>query len=99
MSRSELLERYRALPMPTTKDESWRFTDLKGFDPDAFAVDGATEIASVPGMLDLEAAGIVHVSEAGLEVERAPDGIRFERLRTTRASASSSSPSPRAASR
>jgi hypothetical protein len=30
MSRAELLERYRALPMPTTTDESWRFTDLKG---------------------------------------------------------------------
>src|SRR5206468_9450128 len=36
VSRPELLERYRALPFPTTTDEPWRFTDLKGFDPDAF---------------------------------------------------------------
>ena len=31
-------------------------------------------------MLELDAAGIVHVSEAGIEIERAPEGIRFERL-------------------
>ena len=30
MTRADELERYRALPLPTTKDESWRFTDLKG---------------------------------------------------------------------
>ena len=36
MSRTDALERYNALPLPTTKDEHWRFTDLKGFDPDAF---------------------------------------------------------------
>ena len=80
MSRPELLERYKAIPLPTTKDESWRFTDLKGFDPDSFAANGATGVASAPGMLELEAAGIVRVSEGGLEIERAPDGIRFEPL-------------------
>ncbi len=31
-------------------------------------------------MLELEAAGIVRVSEAGLELDRVPDGIRFEPL-------------------
>ena len=41
MSRAELLERYRALPLPDTTEESWRFTDLKGFDPDAFTSNGA----------------------------------------------------------
>jgi Fe-S cluster assembly protein SufD len=80
MSRPELLERYRALPLPTTKEESWRFTDLRGFDPDSFAADGAGEVATAPGLLELEAAGVVRVSEGGLEVERAPEGIRFERL-------------------
>jgi Fe-S cluster assembly protein SufD len=80
MSRAELLERYQALPLPSTTEESWRFTDLKGFDPDAYSVNGATAVASAPGMLDLDAAGIVHVSEAGIEIERAPEGIRFERL-------------------
>src|SRR5829696_7991702 len=85
MTRSELLERYRALPLPTTTDEAWRFTDLKGFDPDAFAANGASGVASAPGLLELEAAGIVHVSEGGLEIERAPQmegeqRIRFEPL-------------------
>jgi len=80
MSRDALLERYRALPLPTTKEESWRFTDLKGFDPDSFAADGASEVATAPGLLELEAAGVVRVSEGGLEIERAPDGIRFEPL-------------------
>ncbi len=47
--RPELLERYNALPLPTTKDEAWRFTDLKGFDPDSFSADGATEIADRAG--------------------------------------------------
>jgi Fe-S cluster assembly protein SufD len=80
MSRPELLERYRALPMPTTSDESWRFTDLKGFDPDSFAANGATTVAAAPAMLELEAAGIVRVSEGGMEIDRAPEGITFERL-------------------
>ncbi len=80
MSRADLLERYRALPLPTTKDEAWRFTDLKDFDPDAFSANDAAGVASAPAMLELEAAGIVRVSEGGLEIERAPDGIRFEPL-------------------
>ncbi|MEX2254243.1 MAG: hypothetical protein WEC34_02285, partial [Acidimicrobiia bacterium] len=80
MTRLDLLERYRALPLPTTKDESWRFTDLKGFDPETFSANGATEVAAAPALLELEAAGIVRVSEGGLEIDRAPDGIRFEPL-------------------
>ena len=31
-------------------------------------------------MLDLDAAGIVHVSEAGIEIDRIPEGVTFERL-------------------
>ena len=80
MTRTELLERSKALPLPTTKDEAWRFTDLKGFDPDSFSANGANGVATAPGLLELEAAGIVRVSEGGLEIERAPDGIRFEAL-------------------
>jgi len=37
--RADLLERYRSLPLPTTRDEHWRFTDLRGFDPEAFRRD------------------------------------------------------------
>ena len=80
MTRTDALERYRALPLPTTKDEHWRFTNLAGFDPDAWSADGATKIASPPTMLQLDASGVANVGEAGIEVVSAPDGIRFERL-------------------
>jgi Fe-S cluster assembly protein SufD len=79
VTRAELLERYRALPLPTTKDEHWRFTDLRGFDPDGWTATG--EAAGEPGsMLEVDAAGVVWAGEAGLSVHRAPEGIRFEPL-------------------
>jgi Fe-S cluster assembly protein SufD len=80
VNRTELLERYRALPLPTTKDEHWRFTDLAGFDPDAWSANGATEIAAPPTMLELDASGVAYVGEAGIEIVSAPDGVRFEPL-------------------
>jgi Fe-S cluster assembly protein SufD len=80
VARPELLERYRALPLPTTADEHWRFTDLAGFDPDAWTANGATEIAAPASFVELATAGEAHVGEAGLRVERAPAGIRFEAL-------------------
>jgi Fe-S cluster assembly protein SufD len=85
MARPELLERYRALPMPSTSDESWRFTDLKGFDPDAFGSNGhvpvpGTRTGPAQTMLELDVAAMATVSESGIEIERAPDGIRFEPL-------------------
>jgi Fe-S cluster assembly protein SufD len=79
-ARAELIERYRSLPLPTTSDESWRFTDLRGFDPEAFSSDGATGIARPEGMLEVDVAGVAYVDEGGLEIERAPDGVRFEPL-------------------
>jgi Fe-S cluster assembly protein SufD len=81
VDRSELLERYRALPLPTTKDEPWRFTDLRGFDPDAFAATG--EGAHLDRMLDIAVSGLATVTESGIEVERAPEGVTFERLDET----------------
>jgi Fe-S cluster assembly protein SufD len=85
VSRSELLERYRALPMPTTADEAWRFTDLRGFDPDAFVSNGrvpvsGTETRPAGALLEIDTCGIVHVSESSIEIERAPGGITFEPL-------------------
>jgi Fe-S cluster assembly protein SufD len=78
--RTELLERYRTLPLPTKADEHWRFTDLAGFDPDAWSANGATEIAAPATLLDIEASGVAFVGEGGIRIERAPDGIRFEPL-------------------
>jgi Fe-S cluster assembly protein SufD len=80
VTRSELLERYQALPLPTTKDEHWRFTDLAGFDPDAWTANGAAEIAAPPSLIDVDVAGVAYVGESGIEIERAPEGIRFEPL-------------------
>src|SRR6266536_1964441 len=82
MSRNELLERYRALPLPTTKDEAWRFTDLKGFDPDAFGQAPGTVPGTGPAetMLDIAVSGLAHVTESSLEIERAPDGVAFAPL-------------------
>jgi Fe-S cluster assembly protein SufD len=80
MSKAEALERYRALPLPTISDEAWRFTDLAGFDPDAFAMDGAGPVEKVPTLVDVPAAGTAVVSESGIEIERAPKGVTFEPL-------------------
>ncbi len=80
MARAEILERYTALPLPTTKDEHWRFTDLAGFDPDAWGGNGTTAVARTESMLELDATALAHVGEGGLEIVGAPDGIRFEPL-------------------
>jgi Fe-S cluster assembly protein SufD len=80
LTRAELLDRYRELPLPTTKDEHWRFTDLAGFDPEAWSADGAAAIERPPSLLDLDVAGVAYVGEAGIEIEQAPDGVRFEPL-------------------
>jgi len=80
MSRVNLLERYRALPMPTTTDESWRFTDLKAFDPDSFSTNGHVPVPGTGTMLDIDVAGVATVGAGGIEIERAPGGIRFEAL-------------------
>ena len=83
--RAELLERYRTLPFPTTTDEPWRFTDLKGFDPDAFVsngkVRGQTPAGAGASMLELDVAGFATATEDGIEIERAPEGVTFEPLR------------------
>jgi Fe-S cluster assembly protein SufD len=80
VTRAQLLERYQALPFPTTSDEHWRFTDLRGFDPDSFSANGAKTVERAGSMLDVETAALAHVSEAGIEIERAPEGVVFEPL-------------------
>ena len=41
LTRAEAKERYEALPLPSTTDEHWRFTNLRGFDPSAYGHDRA----------------------------------------------------------
>ncbi len=77
MSRSDALAAWEALPLPDTTSEHWRFTDLRGFDLDAF--EGAAS-AEIETMLDLDVAGFATVTADGIEIEKAPDGVTFEPL-------------------
>jgi Fe-S cluster assembly protein SufD len=86
-SRAELLERYRSLPLPDTSMEAWRFTDLAGFDPDAFRVGSnghgpGSDPKSRPQqtMLDIDAAAVATVGEDGIGISGVPEGVRFEAL-------------------
>jgi len=80
-ARAQALDAYRSLPLPDTNEEHWRFTDLRGFDPDAFGADGAANAATAEeSMLDLDLAAFATVTESGIEIARAPEEIRFEPL-------------------
>ncbi len=65
--------------------EAWRFTDLAGFDPDAFPVPNG-HVGAVPRtgpkqtMLDIDAAAVATVGEAGIEISAVPEGVTFEPL-------------------
>jgi Fe-S cluster assembly protein SufD len=82
VSRADALERYSELPLPDTTEEHWRFTDLKGFDPDSFEqVRGSDpKTAPVATMFELDVAGFATITEGGVEIERAPDGVTFAPL-------------------
>jgi Fe-S cluster assembly protein SufD len=86
VSRAELLERYQALPLPDTSMEAWRFTDLAGFDPDAFAVPnghgrGQTPAVSEQTMLEIDAAAVATAGVGGVQVGEVPEGVTFEALK------------------
>src|SRR5512143_2645521 len=74
-----MLERYQSLALPTTRDEHWRFTDLAGFDPEAWSGE-ASAAAAVPSMLELDVAATATIDEAGVHVSGSVDGVRFEPL-------------------
>ncbi len=81
--RADLLERYEAIPLPTKSDEHWRFTDLAGFDPEAFTAVGDPADALSATLLEIDASGVASVGENGITIEHAPEGIRFELLTDT----------------
>jgi Fe-S cluster assembly protein SufD len=84
VDRALAAERYAELALPSTTDEHWRFTDLRGFDPDSFVRDGhgavsETETRLPETMLDVDLAGLITVDESGVTVARnAPEGVTFE---------------------
>ncbi len=77
MSRSDALAAWEALPIPDTTEEHWRFTDLRGFDPEAFAGAASAEIET---LLDLDVAGYATLTAGGIEIERTPEGVTFAPL-------------------
>ena len=77
ITRTDAAKRFAELPLPSTSDEHWRFTDLRGFDP--APADGVAAAATGP-MLDLDVAARAIVTENGIEIIGAPEGIRFELL-------------------
>jgi len=77
LARAEAAAAYAKLPIPDTTEEHWRFTDLAGFDPESFAGAASAEIET---MLDLDVAGYATVTADGIEITKAPEGVRFEPL-------------------
>jgi Fe-S cluster assembly protein SufD len=80
MSRADAVAAWERLPLPDTSEEHWRFTDLSGFDPDAFAVADDRGHEPVTAMVELDVSGLATMTADGIEIERAPDGITFAPL-------------------
>ncbi len=83
MANPEAAARFAELPLPAKTDEAWRFTDLAGFDPAAFAAEPEPGKFETVSMLpELEVAGWAEVSETGINVRAVPvvEGVRFEPL-------------------
>jgi Fe-S cluster assembly protein SufD len=79
LTREQAAKRFAELPLPSTADEHWRFTDLRGFAPNGH-VRGQTPAVSRAAILDLDVAGRAVVTENGIEIISAPEGVTFEPL-------------------
>src|SRR3954462_12132602 len=79
-TREEAAARYAELPVPDRTQEAWRFTSLKGFDPDSYGSNGHVQGSDSGTMLEIDVAGLAVVSEGGISIEKAPEGITFEPL-------------------
>lgn len=92
--RDQAWEAYSGLPMPTTKDEPWRRTDLKGMPGGSFRLPDAQNTAGLeaaPEELLVSLAGGTHGgrvalgpsgADAWLDPELAAKGVVFTDLRT-----------------
>jgi Fe-S cluster assembly protein SufD len=81
MSRAAALKRYHELPLPTTSEEGWRFTDLTGFDPDAYELEDEARPAAIAPLFELELSGSARIDESGVEILEAPEGVVFAPLK------------------
>jgi Fe-S cluster assembly protein SufD len=91
ITREDAAKRFAELPLPSTADEHWRFTDLRGLVSDTGELTDGLRATAAPvsdtfsgsgaaPMLDLDVAGRAVVTESGIEIVSAPDGVRFEPL-------------------
>ncbi|MGN6797150.1 MAG: Fe-S cluster assembly protein SufD [Gaiellaceae bacterium] len=78
LTRDDAAKRFAELPLPTTADEHWRFTDLRGF-PDGLVSD-TEAVSDTSPALDLDVAGRALMNESGIEIVSAPEGVTFEPL-------------------
>ena len=77
MKRAAALKRYQELPLPTTSEEGWRFTNLTGFDPGAYELAAVAQPTEIAPLFELELAGSARIDESGVEILSAPDGVVF----------------------
>ena len=80
LTRDEAAKRFEELPLPTTADEHWRFTHLRGFAPNGHVPSPNDGTRLATAMLDLDVAGRAVVTESGIEILSAPEGVTFEPL-------------------
>ncbi len=83
MANADAAARYAELPLPDTTEEAWRFTDLRGFDPDGFAAGAESDESETDSILpELKATAWAEVGESGIRIhaDGLPDGVRFEAL-------------------
>ena len=48
VTRERAAELYESLPLPSTSDEHWRFTDLRGFKPETTGAASASSARAAP---------------------------------------------------
>src|ERR1051325_5839785 len=82
MANAEAAARLAELSLPATSQAARRFTALKVFGPAAFGHARGTGPGTRPveTMLEVDVAAFGTVSEDGISIERAPDGITFAPL-------------------
>jgi hypothetical protein len=75
IARNHAEERYRSLPLPTAKDEAFRFTPVSDLEQ-AAAQDGATPVAAELSALDGEEAALLLLNGEEASRQGAPASAR-----------------------
>jgi Fe-S cluster assembly protein SufD len=78
LTRDAAAKRFAELPLPTTADEHWRFTDLRGFPAELLS--DTVLVSDTSPALDLDVAARAVMNENGIEIVSAPEGVTFEPL-------------------